>query len=92
MTEHQIRAWLLDYAWLGTEAEQASEVECIMHQGAWRYLGAHAEQIRTQSSGEDDLVTEGEGYALSTLYECHDGPHLPTCRAYTDALPVGQLS
>jgi hypothetical protein len=78
MTKTQIRAWLLDYAWLGTPAEQASEVECILAQDDWRYLDARTEQFRGQAEG-DEQAKEAEGFALSVLYECHDGPHLSTC-------------
>lgn len=80
MTEEQIREWLLWYAWLGTEEQQTREVDCIMSQDGWRYLEARKEQLRTQASGEEtNLEDQVDGYALSGLYECHDGPHLETC-------------
>lgn len=80
MTEDQIRAWLLEYAWLGNEDRQRREVDCIMSQDDWRYLEVRKEQLRGQASGEEtNLEAEVDGYALSGLYECHDGPHLETC-------------
>jgi hypothetical protein len=80
MTEEEIRAWLKEYAWLGTEEEQHREVTCIMAQDDWRYLEVRKEQLRGQASGEEtDLEAEVNGLALSALYECHDGPHLDTC-------------
>jgi len=80
MTEEQIRAWLLDYAWLGTPERQRREVDCIMSQDDWKHLEVRKEQLRGQASGEEtDLEEQVDGYALSGLYECHDGPHLDTC-------------
>lgn len=78
MSPEQIRAWLLDYAWLGTAQEKAAEVECILAQDGWQHLDAQAEKYRGMA-GDDQQASEAEGFALSALYECHDGPHLPTC-------------
>lgn len=75
-----VRAWLLKYAWLGDADYQRREVDCIMSQDDWKYVDARMEQLRAQASGEEaDLETEVSDFALSALYECHDGPHLATC-------------
>lgn len=80
MTEEDVRTWLREYAWLGTDEERTREVDCIMSQDDWRYLEARKEQLRGQASGEEtNLEADVDGYALSALYECHDGPHLETC-------------
>lgn len=80
MTEEDIRSWLIGYAWLGSDEEQRREVDCIMSQGDWKHLEARKEQLRAQASGEEtNLEDEVNVIALSTLYECHDGPHLVTC-------------
>lgn len=80
MTKKQIRAWLREYAWLGTEEEREREVTCIMSQDDWKYLEARKEHMRGQASGEETNLEEMvDGIALSGLYECHDGPHLDTC-------------
>lgn len=78
MTEEQIKAWLLSYAWLGSEEERAREVDCIMAQDDWKHLDAMSEHYRGMAF-DDRQATEAEGFALSALYECHDGPHLSTC-------------
>lgn len=77
MTRNQIRKWLLAYAWNGTTAEQAAEVECILAQDGWKHHGALAEKFRGQA--EDPDTNAPDEFALSSLYECHDGPHLSTC-------------
>lgn len=80
MTKDEVRTWLLWYAWLGTSDEQTREVDCIMSQDDWKHLEVRKEQLRGQASGEEtNLNEEVDGYALSGLYECHDGPHLATC-------------
>jgi hypothetical protein len=80
MTEEQIQAWLHKYAWLGTEEEQNLEVACIMAQDDWKYLEVRKEHLRAQASGEEtNLEEQVDEFALSALYECHDGPHLDTC-------------
>lgn len=80
MTEDKVREWLLGYAWLGTDEERTREVDCIMSQDGWMYLDAREEQLRGQASGEEtNLDADVHGFALSALYECHDGPHLATC-------------
>jgi hypothetical protein len=85
MTKDRIKAWLLEYAWLGTKEEQAREVDCIMSQDSWRYLEARKEQLRAQASGEEDCLEDVVNeFALSGLYECHDEPHLTTCPRASD--------
>lgn len=80
MSEDQIRAWLLGYAWLGSLDEQAREVECILAQDGWRHVGGVADQFAgAQEEPGPAAVAAGSEYALSALYECHDGPHLPSC-------------
>lgn len=80
MTKQEIRAWLVRYAWLGTTEAQEREVDCIMAQDDWKRLEVRKEQLRGQASGEEtDLEVEVDEFALSALYECHDGPHLDTC-------------
>lgn len=80
-TKAAARKWLLDYAWLGTPAEQAREVECVLAQGGWKYTEDVADQYAgaQETGGGPEEFTEGMGFALSALYECHDEPHLPTC-------------
>jgi hypothetical protein len=80
MTREKIQAWLRDYAWLGTPEEQEREVTCIMAQDDWKHLEARKEQLRGQASGEEtNLEEQVDEFALSALYECHDGPHMDTC-------------
>ena len=81
-TKAKIRAWLLDYAWNGTPAAREAEVACIMAQDDWKYIDARIERSMGQWSGEGDhaqTLLDAEEFALSSLYECHEGPHLPTC-------------
>lgn len=76
----EVRKWLLAYAWLGTQEEQVLEVECILHQDDWRHLEALADKFAgAQFEPGPKAFDEGTEFALSALYECHDGPHLNTC-------------
>lgn len=80
MTKAAVRAWLLDYAWLGSKADQAAVVECILSQDAWKHIDALADNYAgAQWEPGPAAFSEGTEFALSTLYECHDGPHLSTC-------------
>jgi hypothetical protein len=81
MTEGEVRAWLLGYAWLDEPQEaKAREVECIMTQDGWKYIDAVADQYAgAQNEPGPEAVEEGTAYALSALYECHTGPHLAIC-------------
>jgi hypothetical protein len=81
MKQDEIRRWLVRYAWYGDETTRAAEVDCIMAQDGWRYVDAKADQFATANGGGRDAFSEGMNYALSALYECHDGPHLPACPA-----------
>jgi hypothetical protein len=79
--EAAVRAWLIRYAWADDtlEAKQA-RVACIMAQDDWRYIDALADKYAGQAEVPGpEAFSEAEGFALSALYECHDGPHLETC-------------
>lgn len=79
-TKKAVRAWLLDYAWAGTPDQQAREVDCILAQDDWKNVDIRADQFAgAQAEPGPAAFDEGVGFALSSLYECHDGPHLPTC-------------
>ena len=83
MTEDQIRAWLLKYAWLGDEESKAREVECIMSQGGWKYIDAVADKFAgAQEEPGPKALSEGTEFALSALYECHSASHLKTCPGF----------
>lgn len=78
MTKDEIRAWLLNYAWVGTAEQQTAE--CIMAQDGWRHLSAQTEHFAGMAeSPGPEAYAEAHEFALSGLYECHDAPHLPTC-------------
>lgn len=86
-TREAVRAWLLDYAWLGNAEEQAAEVECILAQDEWQHLSGRVDHLMGQRSGENTVEQDHDTaveFALSALYECHTGPHLPTCPRVTD--------
>ena len=85
MTEDQLRAWLLDYAWLGTPEEREREVNCIIAQQHHLHLDAQQERYRGQVENPDNpaQIDDADEFALSALYECHDEPHQPTCPAVT---------
>ena len=79
-SEAAIKAWLMEYAWLGDADERRREVECIMSQGDWQYIDAMSEKYAAMAEEPGPAaVSEATGFALSALYECHDGPHLETC-------------
>jgi hypothetical protein len=81
--EEKIRAWLLEYAWMGTPESQAREVACIMSKedDIAGLVDALTEKYVGQSwnPGGPGTLDEASEFALSSLYECHDGPHLETC-------------
>jgi hypothetical protein len=79
-----VRTWLLAYAWMGNAEQDARRVECILSQEDWRHVELVAEQYAgAQFEPGLKAYAEGTAFALSALYECHDGPHLDTC-------PIGQ--
>ena len=82
MTKAQIRAWLLDYAWLDEpEAAKAANVDSIMAQEDYEFVDVVADQFAgaQETGGGPAEFAAGMEFALSALYECHEGPHLPTC-------------
>jgi hypothetical protein len=84
-----IRKWLYDYIWQPSSFETRSAMEyknsildCIFSQDNWQYLDARVERLMGMRSGEnsvEDDMSEAIGLELSSLYECHDEPHLDTC-------------
>lgn len=74
-----IREWLLKYAWSGTEDEQRREVDCIMSQGDVVTLVDGLTEQYAGTAEDETQAMEAQGVVLSSLYECHDEPHLPTC-------------
>ena len=86
LTKAAIRQWLLDYAWAeDTQAAKEAVVECILHQDDWKYIDALADKFAgAQEEPGPAAFDEGTGFALSALYECHDGPHQKTCPNYRD--------
>ncbi len=79
-TKSAVRAWLLDYAWSGTAAEQARNVDCILSQDGWHHLDVRADAYAgAQFEPGPEAFAEGEQFALSALYECHGGPHIESC-------------
>lgn len=84
MSEAQIREWLLAYAWSGDEAHRQGEVDCIMSQPDWKYIDALAEKYVGQAwdPGAEGVLDEATEFALSSLYECHEAPHIPGCPYY----------
>ena len=81
-TEEQIKKWLLDYAWFGSEETKVHEVNCIMSQDEWKSLDLYVEKYMGTRFGDEHIETvheEANDWALSALYECHMGPHIDTC-------------
>jgi hypothetical protein len=79
-TREQVKTWLLEYAWLGSPQQQAAEVECILAQDDWKFVDVRAEKFAGQAEVPGpEAFDEAYGFALSELYECHDGPHIDTC-------------
>lgn len=81
MNENAVREWLKDYAWAEETPEaKAAIVECIMAQGEWEFIDCVADAFAgAQEEPGPKAFSEGMGYALSALYECHSGPHQETC-------------
>lgn len=76
-----IREVLLAYAWAeDSDKAKAAVVDCIMAQDDWPHVTALADSFAgAQFEPGPEAFAEGIGYAVSALYECHDGPHLPAC-------------
>lgn len=86
MNREEVRVWLQGYAWAeDTQEEKDAVIECILSQDDWKYISTRADQFDDAwaDSGEEQDVS-GEEFALSSLYECHDGPHLATCPSKHD--------
>jgi hypothetical protein len=81
LTRDNVRAWLIGYAWVEkTQDQKERVVDCILSQGGWELIDARADRYAgAQESPGPDAFAEGVQFELSALYECHDGPHLPTC-------------
>jgi hypothetical protein len=80
-SESAIRAWLLGYVWMETsDAEKRAKVDCIMAQDSWMHIDALADKFAgSQWQQGPEAFSEGVQFALSALYECHDGPHRDDC-------------
>jgi hypothetical protein len=76
-----VRGFLLAYAWAeDSDDAETAVVACIMAQDDWRYVDTLADRFAgAQAEPGPEAFAEGIGYALTALYECHAGPHLPTC-------------
>lgn len=80
LTKEQVEEMLLAYAWAGDAESQKREVECIMAQNEWELIEVQADKYAgAQFEWHPGLMDEATGWAVSALYECHDGPHLKTC-------------
>lgn len=74
-----VREWLMFYAWMGTPEEQKANVDCIMAQ---RDVVSIVDGLTERYAGQafdDTQAVAAQGHALSSLYECHSEPHIPTC-------------
>lgn len=80
-TAESVRGWLIGYAWAEeSEADKEAVADCIMAQDDWRHIAAVADAFASaQEQPGPKAMAEGTAFALSALYECHDGPHQPTC-------------
>jgi hypothetical protein len=76
-----VREFLLAYAWAeDSQVAKTAVVECIMAQGRWRHVTALADEYAgAQFEQGPEAFADGIGFALTALYECHDGPHQPDC-------------
>lgn len=79
-----VRAWLLMYAWLDEpDAKKHARIDCIMAQDDWKHIDALADKYAgAQFEPGPQAYTEGQQFALSALYECHEGPHTDACPAW----------
>lgn len=79
-TEVEIRDWLISYAWMGDEDTKRRVVECIMTQDDWKFIDGRTEHLAAQAEDPGPAEwAQAHGFALSALYECHNGPHIETC-------------
>lgn len=100
MTENEIREWLKGYVYCGPEwltpAEKTSiawrndrVIDCIMSQDDWKNIDIQAERFMNAQFGDEDpkkVKDEAVGFALSALYECHEGPHIDECPYWKGAM------
>lgn len=79
-TENEIRDWLTAYAWMGTDDDKKRTVDCIMAQDDWKYIDGVTERYASMAEDPGPQASmDAHGFALSALYECHDGPHADSC-------------
>jgi hypothetical protein len=85
VTEDEIRAWLAHYIDphpSGVYAAELGVVDCIMSQDDWKHTDVWIDRYSDAQFGDEDpevVKKRATEFALSSLYECHDGPHLDTC-------------
>lgn len=79
--EDMVRNWLLGYAWAEqSQQDKVAVVNCIMAQGEWKLMDIVADRYASaQWSPGPTAFDDGVGFALSSLYECHRGPHTQDC-------------
>jgi hypothetical protein len=90
LTYAQVATWLAGYVW-GEDSPQdaANVIACIMAQDDWKYIDAVADKYAgAQAEPGPAAFSEGTGFALSALYECHDGPHQPSCPNRKEQCPI----
>lgn len=82
MTKDEVKAWLHNYMDPNDLGVPNSVVDCIMSQDDWQYVDVWAGRYMDAQFGDEDpeeVKKRAKEFALSALYECHDGPHLDTC-------------
>jgi hypothetical protein len=90
--ESAIRAWLAAYMGGMGPAEKMAEIDCIMAQDNWRYIDANADRYAgAQFEPGPGAFAEGIEYAISALYECHDGPHRDDCPSKAYEMNVDRM-
>jgi hypothetical protein len=83
VTKDEIKQWLLNYAWVGDDADANEKVvDCIMSQDDWKHTDVWIDRYSDAQFGDEEpevVKKRATEFALSSLYECHDAPHLETC-------------
>lgn len=80
----QVESFLREYVWLPKHREPAALealLGCIRSQSTWRYIDGLTEKYVGESwdPGAENAWREANEFALSSLYEAHDGPHTDDC-------------
>jgi len=77
-TKTFVKEWLLDNYLVRSYPGNAELADCIVSQKLTN-LDATVEHYRSMESGDPEGGNDALGFVLTSLVECHEGPHTDNC-------------